>query len=706
MGAITAFLARAPQIWARSLKQAGAGRGRVSTWGGNLVPAWRSGQPAAWADDPVEQVKHYKHWVFTAVNAIARKIAQTPMELYYVRGPKKRLLQEHPFLDLMAKVNPFHTYFWMWQQTIMFLELTGNGYWYVARNGLDRPGEVWVLPSQNMKIVPSDKTYIAGYEYTSGNKTIKFAANEILHFKFPNPNSLYYGRGPLQAAAECVDTHEMARTSEYWAMKEGIHADLAISTDQELTDETITRIQAAIRQKYGSPEQSGRPLILEQGLAASKINLTPREMNYMQSTKMTREEVLGIFGVPPAVAGITENVNKAVADAQYDMFLELTIDPTAAYLAAQINQDLLPMYGNPEGALMCRFKPIARFDRTRDREDERLDLQQGARTINEVRAARMLEPVSWGDKPWMPLNLYQPGGASPPVEPMPAPDVEPEASPRSSRLARRKGLLPDERRAVSAEFVKAITPREQSLKDKLVSYFNALSRRIAAKLRSMEEKKAIAEGDPDTLTALLMNPDEMAGALKEIVDPALLEAIRAGALRQIAELGVDMAFALHDKRAEEWLRKWKGSEYWSGNSSPLPETIRQIHDALAEGLAEGESYRELAERIEGLPAFDEARALRVARTETVGASNYGSQAVRDGLRADGYRIEKVWIATLDNSTRPDHEAADGQGVDDDKPFQVGGETLMYPGDPSASAEQIVHCRCTTATEIVGEPEES
>ena len=47
-----------------------------------VTPSWLSGSPAAWGDDPKEQVKHYKHWVFSAVQAISFKVASTPLRLY------------------------------------------------------------------------------------------------------------------------------------------------------------------------------------------------------------------------------------------------------------------------------------------------------------------------------------------------------------------------------------------------------------------------------------------------------------------------------------------------------------------------------------------------------------------------------------------------------------------------------------------------
>ena len=55
---------------------------------------------------------------------------------------------------------------------------------------------------------------------------------------------------------------------------------------------------------------------------------------------------------------------------------------------------------------------------------------------------------------------------------------------------------------------------------------------------------------------------------------------------------------------------------------------------------------------------------------------------------------KIWVATLDGNTRDAHAGADGQEVPIDMPFNVGGEALMFPGDPNGSAENVINCRCS------------
>lgn len=94
-------------------------------------------------------------------------------------------------------------------------------------------------------------------------------------------------------------------------------------------------------------------------------------------------------------------------------------------------------------------------------------------------------------------------------------------------------------------------------------------------------------------------------------------------------------------------------------------------------------------------------AIRAARTAVTGAQNGGRQESYSAAAKMGIELEKQWLATLDGRTRHDHAAADGQSAAEDKPFNVGGYELMYPGDPSGPAHEIYNCRCTTIAKVKG-----
>jgi hypothetical protein len=123
------------------------------------------------------------------------------------------------------------------------------------------------------------------------------------------------------------------------------------------------------------------------------------------------------------------------------------------------------------------------------------------------------------------------------------------------------------------------------------------------------------------------------------------------------------------------------------------ETTRDsLRVNLSEAIANGESIGDIRNRITNI--YSEAQGFRaetIARTEVGSAQNYGRTQEMEVNKAE----KKVWIATFSN-TREAHAAADGQVVGIHDHFNVGGESLEYPGDPSGSPENIINCQCSVS----------
>ncbi|MFF3665458.1 phage minor head protein [Microtetraspora malaysiensis] len=120
--------------------------------------------------------------------------------------------------------------------------------------------------------------------------------------------------------------------------------------------------------------------------------------------------------------------------------------------------------------------------------------------------------------------------------------------------------------------------------------------------------------------------------------------------------------------------------------------------ALADGVAAGDSMDQLRDRLqatfaEGGVELGEGRAQRIARTEVLAAWSSAAMDEARTVPAEYQPRWKEWLATLDLRTRPAHFVVDGTTVPIDAPFMVGGEQLRYPGDPHASAGNVVNCRC-------------
>jgi uncharacterized protein with gpF-like domain len=88
------------------------------------------------------------------------------------------------------------------------------------------------------------------------------------------------------------------------------------------------------------------------------------------------------------------------------------------------------------------------------------------------------------------------------------------------------------------------------------------------------------------------------------------------------------------------------------------------------------------------PKFYKWQSMRIARTETTIAMNLATNQA--GVES-GVLIDKEWISAGDGKERPTHAELNGEQVDMNEPFSNG---LMYPGDPSGDAGEVINCRCT------------
>jgi len=140
--------------------------------------------------------------------------------------------------------------------------------------------------------------------------------------------------------------------------------------------------------------------------------------------------------------------------------------------------------------------------------------------------------------------------------------------------------------------------------------------------------------------------------------------------------------------ARAWLTR-NGGERVAGISETSRDVIeRQIRT----GVESRESVSEISARLRSARlSIVPARAETIAGTEVHAAANFGSYVAAVDSRAVE---EKLWLATPDGRVRDAHIGASGQRRELNDAFSVGGESMMYPGDPAGSLAYTINCRCT------------
>lgn len=126
------------------------------------------------------------------------------------------------------------------------------------------------------------------------------------------------------------------------------------------------------------------------------------------------------------------------------------------------------------------------------------------------------------------------------------------------------------------------------------------------------------------------------------------------------------------------------------------ETLRRLRVELGQGIQAGESYSQIAKRLEDTFNFSGRKARTVARTEAGRSQSLGRLKTMEKVKEtiDESRLDKMWLSSRDTGVRHSHRKLDSQKAGKDGLFEYQGHTAPAPslfGVPWLD----INCRCDT-----------
>lgn len=627
-----------------------------------------------------DYVGAYRSWVFAAASCIAASLAAVPLRLYRDDGEE---VTDHIFLDVMKRPNPFMTGLELRELTALYTDLAGEAFWIFERNRIGAPAEIWIVPPEWIKIVPSKTAFIDHYVLEHGGYIENLPVEDVLHFKNPNPNNPYRGMSTVAAAATAVDTdaysQEYARRFfENSAIPAGV-----LEVEGHLTPEERTSIREQWTKGHKGTRRAHRIAILPSTTKYHAIAVSARDAALLEQRRYNRDEILAIFGVPASKIGIVEDVNRANAEAADYTYASEVIAPRLVRMEDRMNAFLVPQY---DPRLAVRFDNPIPEDRDRRLREQDIYLQRSVMTINEVRSGIGFDEVDYGDVPLVPLNIvplteadYSP--AAPEARqaaPAASEGVDAIVTMKDATAPRRKAIprrqraaliryRRDNTRAISAKFLKRYRSLLKVQRDKVLAELD--SQKSVSKAATAEIVEIIQGDKPYMKTELKKYFSESYAAGISVADV----------------LGLEISFDLTNPRVMEAVDRMASRFSERVNDT----TIRQVRDAVRVGLEEGRDINAIRDSINGV--YDYAitgRAEMAARTETAQAYSQGEVA---GYKESGVVTGLEWSYS-DSGECPTHICEDLDGtiveIDGNFDYPVSGDFVANypPAHPN--------CECT------------
>ncbi len=165
----------------------------------------------------------------------------------------------------------------------------------------------------------------------------------------------------------------------------------------------------------------------------------------------------------------------------------------------------------------------------------------------------------------------------------------------------------------------------------------------------------------------------------------------------LMQQGVPVITAINQDEVRNSLFKQLGHMTFADRLNVNMKNFKQsVKDVITRGIASGSTYKEIAQQLSLVTGESINKSYRIARTEGHRITSEAKLNSMKRAKQQGADVVKQWDATLDGKTRKNHRKLDGQYVEVDEYFEIGGRKVKAPGK-FGKAEEDINCRCILLT---------
>ena len=599
-------------------------------------------------------------YVNRAIKKRAEKVAQTD---WIIKKGDKVIDEKNEWLDLINKPNNFFSGAEFWELYQRYKDITGSSFIWKEPGVGKVPRALHLLRPDLVEVQIKDGD-ITGYKFNkvSGGFNI-YQPDEIIYSFYPDPINQLRGESIMKAGARIIDTGVQIDEYQNNILKNGGKIEGVFKVKSErISAEDLENIKVQYQQKYGAARKSGEPLFLAGDMDYENMGLSPSELGYLETKKMTLNDIVIMTGVPKSILGSVDDVKYSNSEISEITFMKHTVKPLVMNLSGVLNHFLLP----EEAGELDFVDPVPE-----NKEETRKDIETGesanALTINEIREKLGFEPINGGDVIYAPINQIPLAGVSGSKS---MKSIDAMTHPLQDKVFRKRyGDMKE----------KQLSQEEKRVEGAMARYFKKQKNRLIEKIEAGQGNPQLSE---------IFNKNEEMKIAEDLIKP-LLEIVLFNA-------GTDaMTFTktFRKVQVEEFIidvniRSWIEERVKDFSKSIVDTTFSQLEQVFSTAFDSDNPRQALIKGLQDKYAIYEiSRAKTIARTETHGAFQKGNY---EGYKQSGLPI-KIWVTVGDGSVRDSHASADGEEVGINDYFSNG---LKFPGDPRGSAENVINCRCS------------
>jgi len=349
----------------------------------------------------LEAVYKKESWVRSCVDVITRTAISNGYRLV-AEDTKEQIDPKSkefgPILNLLAFPNPDDTFEEVLAEICTDLHIYGDAYIEIVKDKQGNPVALYNIYVPSMRVMVDEHGTILGYIQkpmgllSGGSKAVTFKADEIAHFRLPNPGNEVYGLSPIESLDTVIETDLYAQDYNKNFFKNHavprLHVDLGNCTLPQLK-----RVREYFAKEIQGVANSHKTIVTEGGAKITPIGTSPNDMEFLNQRKFSRDEICSVFGVPPMKLGIFEDVNRASALESDKSFKSEKIIPLQRMLSKKITSTIVKKFNRIGNKVKFEFVEVDLRDAKEQAQIDQIDIDSGVMIIDEVRRKRGLPPL-------------------------------------------------------------------------------------------------------------------------------------------------------------------------------------------------------------------------------------------------------------------------------------------------------------------------
>lgn len=316
-----------------------------------------------------------------------------PEELQPVDG-------SHPFLRFLDFGNPRLNGHQGQMVTQALLDLKGEVFWMLERNGAGIPIEYWPLPPHWIRELPGPSRPFFSISFGGVHKDVP--EDDMIWFKQADPSNPYgRGVGIAESLADELDIDEAAAKYTKSFFLNDATPSMLIGVEGASKDE-LQRAKQTWLDRHRGVFKNFVPHFFRGKLDVKQLSSSLGDLMITELRKLQRDTVHQVFNIPPEMLGIVDKSNRATIAAARSIFAEEVMIPRLEFLRTQWQLKIVDKFDS---------RLILEFDDPRP-ENEEFKLKAARANPasldqNEWRAIQGLEPKeSLRDLHLFPTNVF------------------------------------------------------------------------------------------------------------------------------------------------------------------------------------------------------------------------------------------------------------------------------------------------------------